>query len=114
MPTYGTGLVDDLLGLDRCHPDRESAGQRDPVLADRLAGDQGCGRAISRARVEVVVGEYLVEGEAVEDLNAFGGRSGRVWRRAGEQFFVVALRCLAGRLWGWTFLGWRTGCVRLD
>ena len=38
----GDGLVDDLLDLDRSDPHGEGRTDHDPVLAQGLAGDQGC------------------------------------------------------------------------
>ena len=69
----GDGLVDDLLYLDRGDPAGEGGTEHDPVLTQRLAGDEG--RELHHEPgpgVEAGVPERLVEGEVVEDLDQLG------------------------------------------
>jgi hypothetical protein len=87
----GHGLVHDLLDLDRGHADGQRGAEHDAVPADRRAGDQGRERHHqSRLRVEVVVGEDLVESGVVEVLDQLGVGLREAGHATGEQPVVVA------------------------
>jgi hypothetical protein len=69
-PRVGNGLIDDLLGLDRCDSGGEGGAQHDPVLAERLAANER--RELDHEAgpgAEPAVPEHLVEGEVAEDLD---------------------------------------------